>query len=146
MCIYNHAPSDQHREGYTELPPVKCHTLSCGALISTLVIGLFPIGCIVMIACFFIYIPINNSIEDTPTKIYAIYQGIIAVLTALLAYIVVVKPGSFSITRAVKKALNEINETKGNVIKENWNKISNDERLAGVLRKAVEDYVAPNAE
>ena len=157
----------QHREGYTELEPkqgrckrcffqccvpfcfgetVLCHTLSCAALLSTLAFGLLPIACIAMIACFFIYIPINNSIEDTPTKIYAIYQGIIAVLTALLAYIVVVKPGSFSITRAVKKALNEINETKGNVIKDHWNKISNDERLAGVLRKAVEDYVVPNAE
>ena len=114
-------------------------SLSCAALLLTLVIGLFPIGCLAMMACFFIYIPINNSIEDTPTQVYAIYQGIIVILTALLAYIVVVKPKSFSIKKAIEKALKKIKDQKN---KDDWKDISNEERLAEVLTNAADRYVS----
>ena len=93
-----------------------------------------------MLACFFIYIPINNSIEDTPTQVYAIYQGIIAVLTALLAYIVIVKPRSFSIKVAVKETLKKIGETKDQTWKNDWKAISDKEKLAEVLTTAVNKY------
>ena len=112
------------------------NSLSCAALLLTLVIGLFLIGCFAMMACFFIYIPINNSIEDTPTQVYAIYQGIVVILTALLAYIVLVKPRSFSITKAVQKTLEDQKNKDGR------KDISNEERLAEVLTKAVERYVS----
>ena len=95
-----------------------------------------------MMACFFIYIPINNSIEDTPTQVYAIYQGIIVILTALLAYIVVVKPKSFSIKKAIEKALHEIKEIKDRKNKNSWKDISNEERLVEVLTNAANRYVS----
>ena len=116
-----------------------CPSLSCAALLLTLFIGLFPIGCFAMMACFFIYIPINNSIEDTPSQVYAIYQGIVVILTALLAYIVVVKPRSLSITKAVEEALKKIKHRKN---KDGWNDMSNEERLAEVLTNAVDRYVS----
>ena len=92
-------------------------------------------------ACFFIYIPINNSIEDTPSQVYAIYQGIVVILTALLAYIVVVKPRSLSITKAVEEALKKI-KIKDRKNKDSWNDMSNEERLAEVLTNAVDRYVS----
>ena len=115
--------------------------LSFVALLTTIIlIGIFLTGYVVMVACFFIFIPITKSIEDTPTQVYAIYQSIIVVLTALLAYVVVVKPGSFSITKAVKQALKK---TQGKS-RDDWMKIGDEERLAEVLTKAVDFLYTPH--
>ena len=119
--------------------------LSFAALLIMLAAGLFLTGYFGMIACFFILIPITKSIEDTPTQAYAIYQGIIVVLTALLAYVVIVKPGSFSITTAVKTAIKGIKEAEGKKIKDDWMKIGDEERLAGVIAKTVTDHILKEA-
>ena len=119
--------------------------LSFAALLIMLAAGLFLTGYFGMISCFFILIPITKSIEDTPTQAYAIYQGIIVVLTALLAYVVIVKPGSFSITTAVKTAIKGIKEAEGKKIKDDWMKIGDEERLAGVIAKTVTDHILKQA-
>ena len=39
----------------------------------------------VLVTAFFVYIPINNSIEDTPSKLLTIIQGIIVLILGLIA-------------------------------------------------------------
>ena len=39
----------------------------------------------VLVTVFFVYIPINNSIEDTPSKLLTIIQGIIVLILGLIA-------------------------------------------------------------
>ena len=59
------------------------------ALILPIAIGVLLTGFFVMIACFVVLIPITESIEDASKEVSVIYQGIIFILTALLAYIVI---------------------------------------------------------
>ena len=56
-------------------------------LILPLLLGVLLTGFFVMIACFVVLIPINEAIESAPRQVSVIYQGIIVILTALLAYI-----------------------------------------------------------
>jgi len=116
---------------------------SCLGLLLILAVGLIVTAYIAMIACFFVYIPISKSIEDTPTQVYAIYQGIIVVLTVLLSYVVVAKRGSSFINKGVKIALKKAQNISkiSKMTDQKWMKISDEERLAGVLTTAVEDYI-----
>ena len=58
------------------------------ALILPFTMGLFLTGFFVMIACFVVLIPITESIEDASRQVSVIYQGIIFILTGVLAYLV----------------------------------------------------------
>ena len=70
-----------------------CSTESDGkfsyvALILPLTMGLILTGFFVMIACFVVFIPITESIEDASRQVSVIYQGVIFILTAFIAYLV----------------------------------------------------------
>ena len=62
---------------------------SYAALFLPLFLGILLTGFFVMIACFVVLIPITESIEDASRQVSVIYQGIIFVLTLLLAYLVI---------------------------------------------------------
>ena len=59
------------------------------ALILPITIGVLLTGFFVMIASFVVLIPITESIEDASKEVSVIYQGIIFILTGLLAYFVI---------------------------------------------------------
>lgn len=75
-CCYKKSEEDRKEFSYV-------------ALLLTLLLGILLTGFFVMIACFVVLIPITESIEDASRQVSVIYQGIIFVLTALLAYLVI---------------------------------------------------------
>ena len=59
------------------------------ALVLPFTMGFILTGFFAMIACFVVFIPINEAIEDASRQVSVIYQGVIFILTGLLAYLVI---------------------------------------------------------
>lgn len=60
---------------------LRCISVSCLILVMILVLGL-----IVVISCYFVFIPINKAISDTPRRIISIYESGGFVLGSVIVY------------------------------------------------------------
>ena len=64
----------------------------CFAVLLAIVTWLFSISLQILLTLFFVYIPINNSIEETPSTLFTIIQGVTVVFLGLIAWKVIVDP------------------------------------------------------
>ena len=84
-----------------------------------------------------VLLPIDNAIDNAPANIYAIYQGSVAVIAALLTFQVFFRETN-SIAEVFLKAADEMD-----VQVENWERMSGKEKEIHLAKKAIE-YVINN--
>lgn len=82
----------------------------------------------------FVGLSITKTTEDSPSQIYSIYQGTGLLIVALLTYNIVLHPSAFSVPRLVNR-LGKQMHISDHV--SNWNKLSDEERCAVVLRSVL---------
>ena len=63
----------------------------CGAL-AVIIVGILTVSFQVLITVFVVYIPINHSVEDTPSRLSTIVHGVGALFIGLIAWKVIVDP------------------------------------------------------
>ena len=111
------------------------------------VLGVFAVWFVslslqVLITVFIVYTPINHSIEDTPTKLLTITQGIIVLVVGLIAWKVIVDPRSKGTLSAISGALRKAIKKKDSKCElksdEEWVKLDDDGKLAEVLLHVIE--------
>ena len=113
-----------------------------------LVVYIITLGLQALFTVFFVIIPINHSIRDTPNTVYTILHGIEVLLLALVAYKVILDPkGSFSIGGGVQIALARLKSRKdgtSGLYKREWEDLFDEQKLAEVLfaihRQKIEKY------
>ena len=66
----------------------------CIGVLAVFVVWLVSLSFQILVTVFFVYIPINHSIEDTPSTLLTIIQGTGAVFLGLIAWKVIVDPRS----------------------------------------------------
>ena len=66
----------------------------------------------VLITVFFVYIPINYSIEDTPSKLLTIIQGVVVLIVGLIAWKVIVDPRGKEPLAIISGALRKVIKRK----------------------------------
>ena len=107
----------------------------------TAAVWLVSLSLQVLITVFFVYIPINHSIEDTPTKLLAIVQGIGAVFLGLIAWKVIVDPrgkGPLStISGALRKAIKKKDPKRKLNNDPEWVGFDDEDKLAEVLHHVI---------
>ena len=89
----------------------------------------------VLITFFFVYIPIKNSIENTPTFLYAFISGTGVLLLLLIAYKVIHDPrGTLSISGTVQNILQKM---EGKNIKlsnvKDWDNLDEEEKFTALI-------------
>ena len=79
-------------------------------------------------------LPTVLSIEDAPSRIFAIYQGTGLIIASLLTYNIVLKPSPFSIPKIVERLAKRMRlpETVNY-----WNRMSDEEKIAKVVSRLV---------
>ena len=109
--------------------------------LSTAAVWLVSFSLQVLITVFFVYIPINHSIEDTPTKLLTIIQGIGAVFLGLIAWKVIVDPrgkGPLStISGALRKAIKKKDPKRKLNNDPEWVGFDDEDKLAEVLHHVI---------
>lgn len=79
----------------------------------------------------FLILPITKSVEDSPTRLYTIYQGTGILIVALLTYNIVLSPQSFSLVRMVDKLGKELHIPQK--LGRKWLRLGDEEKAAVVL-------------
>ena len=123
----------------------------CFAILGVFAVWFVSLSFQVLVTIFFIYIPINHSIEDTPSTLLTIIQGIGAVFLGLIAWKVIVDPrssgklGSLSIiSGALRKAIKKKGPTCKLHGDSEWDGFNEEEKLAEVLSHVIKISNAPN--
>ena len=85
-----------------------------------------------LITVFIVYIPINNAIENTPSRLFIAIQSVGALLLGFLAYKIIIGKESLSIiigaiTNVIKMQPKFYDESTP------WNELDNEEKFAEVL-------------
>ena len=96
----------------------------------------------VLITVFFVYIPINHSIEDTPSTLLTIIQGTGAVFLGLIAWKVIVDPRGndaplSTISGALRKAIKKKNHKCELSNDQEWVGFNDEDKLAEVLHHVI---------
>ena len=130
------------------LTSCKPCSLVCIPAFAMFGVYMFTLGLQALFTVFFVIIPINHSIRDTPNTVYTILHGIEVLLLALVAYKVMLDPkGSFSIGGGVQIALARLKSRKAGtsgLYKREWEDLVDEQKLAEVLfaihRQEIEKY------
>ena len=88
-----------------------------------------------LVTAFFILIPIKHSIENTPTDVYAVINGISVLLLTLIAYKVTLDPrGLLSISRTIQNVLDKMKRNNLMVrgVTE-WNTLNEEEKFTELV-------------
>ena len=100
-----------------------------------IVSGTLVTGVLITLAMFVAVVPVNNSIETAAEGVTTIYNGVVVLIGALIAYRIgwhyIIH--SFSISEAIKQALKEIKSSKNE-----WNKLPEEQ----ILSKIVKNYIS----
>ena len=90
-----------------------------------------------LITVFIVYVPINNAIENTPSRLFIAIQSVGALLLGLLAYKIIVGKESLSM---IIGAIRNVIKMPPNFYKEStpWNELGNEEKFAEVLHHVFE--------
>ena len=102
----------------------------------------------VLITVFFVYIPINHSIEDTPSTLLTIIQGIGAVFLGLIAWKVIVDPrgkGPLSTISGALRTAIRMEQNHNCKLRKNqeWVGFDDEEKLAEVLHHVIKLHKPP---
>ena len=120
----------------------------CFAVLLAIVAWLFSISLQILLTLFFVYIPINNSIEETPSTLFTIIQGVTVVFLGLIAWKVIVDPsgevGTLSIiSGALQEAIQKKNPRCELHSDSEWNQLKDEQKLAEVLHHVIKINDAP---
>ena len=126
-------------------------SFGCFAILGVFAVWFVSLSLQVLVTILFIYIPINHSIEDTPSTLLTIIQGIGAVFLGLIAWKVIVDPrskgklGSLSIiSGALRKAIKKKSPTCKLHGDSEWDGFNEEENLTEVLSHVIKISDAPN--
>ena len=116
----------------------ECPKLCCFTVLAVPSVWFVCLSFQVLVTAFFVYIPINHSIEDTPSALLTIIHSISAVFLGLIAWKVIVDPrgkvGTLSIiSGALRKAIKEKSHKCKLHNDQKWAKFNDEEKLAEVL-------------
>ena len=88
-----------------------------------------------MITVLFFNLPLTKSIEDSPSRLYSIYQGTGLIIVALLAYNIVLRPNSFSVVKVMERLAKRLKLPDHTNY---WNKLTDEEKCAKVISTLME--------
>ena len=137
--------------GMRNLNPNTKKVSHCFAILLAIVAWLFSVSLQILLTLFFVYIPVNNSIEETPSTLLTIIQGIGAVFLGLIAWKVIIDPsgeaGTLSIiSGALRKVIqNKAPERKLHKDSE-WDEFDEEKKLTEVLHHVIKINDAPAQE
>ena len=103
------------------------------------IIGLFLISPVTLlyeglIIVLFMTLPISKTLEDSPTRLYSIYQGTGILIVILLTYSILLRPNPFSLPRTVTQIANALNLPETTPI---WDRLCDEEKCANVVTALV---------
>ena len=93
------------------------------------------------VTAFFVYIPINYSIEDTSSKLLTIIQGVVVLIVGLIAWKVIVDPRGkepLAIISGALRKLIEKKDSKREIKSDQWVRFDDEEKLTEVLHHVIE--------
>ena len=130
-----------------EKSTIGCKALfGCITVLAVFAVWLVSLSLQVLVTVFFVYIPINYSIEDTPSKLITIIQGVVVLIVGLIAWKVIVDPRAKEplaiISGALRKVIEKKDSKRGIDIDE-WVRFDDEEKLAKVLYHVIKLYDAP---
>ena len=99
---------------------------------------LFVNALLVILALFFVSVPVDNSIEESADGLTSIYNGVVVLIGGLIAYNIGWNYffNSFSLQQAMKVAMKEMK--KKNVgLNGNWNNLSEEKRMTEVIKTII---------
>ncbi len=105
-------------------------------MLSLMTVGPFLMFYEAILIILFFNLPITNSIEDAPSRIYTIYQGTGLIIVALLTYSILLNPNPFSIPKMVERLAKRLH------VPENvnyWNRLTTEEKCAKVIATLLEN-------
>ena len=116
--------------------------LGCFVLLAVPSVWVVSLSFQVLVTVFFIYIPINHSIEETPSALLTLIQGTGAVFLGLIAWKVIIDPsneaGTLSIiSGALRKAIKNNDPNRELHSDPRWANFNDEEQLAEVLRHVI---------
>ena len=95
-----------------------------------------------LITVFIVYVPINNAIENTPSRLFIAIQSVGALLLGLLAYKIIAGKESLSIIiGAIRNVIKVQPEFCSDIDTKKWNRLGNEEKFAEVLRRVFKTHV-----
>ena len=126
---------------------VKCKSgckalFGCIAVLAVFAVWLVSLSLQVLVTAFFVYIPINYSIEDTPSKLLTIIQGAVVLIVGLIAWKVIVDPRGKEPLAIISGALRKVIKRKGSKRElksgSDWVTLDDEEKLAEVFHHVIE--------
>ena len=123
--------TDKHTDS-EDIAPFNCKAMICVFVV------LFITVCYqILITTFYVFIPINNSVENVPSRIFLILQVASAILLSLLAYKIAFglreTPSLSAISSAIRNFLLKKDENSNLRNKRNWDTLDEDTKLTRLL-------------
>ena len=124
--------TDKHTDS-EDVAPFNCKAMICVFVV------LFVTVCYqILITTFYVFIPINNSVENVPSRIFLILQVASAILLSLLAYKIAFglreTPSLSAISSAIRNFLLKKKDENSNLRnKRNWDTLDEDKKLTRLL-------------
>jgi len=111
---------------------------NCKAMICVFVVLFVTVCYQILLTTFYVFLPINNSVENVPLRIFLILQAASAILLSLLAYKIAFglreTPSLSAISRAIRNFLLKRKDENSNLHnKRNWDSLDEDEKLTHLL-------------
>ncbi len=92
---------------------------------------------VAMITMVFFSLPLTKTIEDSPSRIYSIYQGTGFIIVALLSYNILLRPASFSIVKVTERLAKRLRLPDNTNY---WNKLTDEEKFAKLVATLMEKH------
>ena len=107
--------------------------LNCKAMICVFVVLCVTVCYQILITTFYVFIPINNSVENVPSRIFLILQAASAILLSLLAYKIAFglreTPSLSAISNTIRNFLLKKKDENSNLRnKRNWDTLDEDKK------------------
>ena len=113
----------------------------CIAVLAVFAVWLVSLSLQVLVTAFFVYIPINYSIEDTSSKLLTIIQGVVVLILGLIVWKVIVDPRGKEPLAIISGALHKVIKRKGSERElksgSDWVGLDDEEKLAEVFTHVI---------
>ena len=91
-----------------------------------------------MIIVLFFSLPFTKTIEDSPSRLYSIYQGTGLLIVSLLTYNIVLRPANFSLVKVTERLAKRLQLPQHTNY---WNKLTDEEKVAKVISTFMEKHL-----
>ena len=131
---------DQHTDSEDVAP------FNCKAMICVFVVFFVTVCYQILITTFYVFLPINHSVENVPSRIFLILQAASAILLSLLAYKIAFglreTPSLSAISSAIRNFLLKKKDENSNLRnKRNWDTLDEDKKLTHLLYELYESMI-----